>query len=119
MPVIDPTTLVGKEIQPNMFMRRLVSQDPEEQKTAMAATALRVGQLEVGPGASIGPHSHTANDEVMVVLEGELEITLGDQVHKLKPGQAALAPINSTHIIANRGQQTAKCLIISHSEVRA
>ncbi len=114
MPFIDSSKLEGREIQPNLIMRRLISGDPEEQKTALASAKLRIGELELRPGGSIGPHGHTDHDEAMIVIQGEVEITLGDQVQKLSPGQAALAPANLAHIIANRGSTMAKCLIISH-----
>ncbi|MGE3993686.1 cupin domain-containing protein [Pseudorhodoplanes sp.] len=90
MPVVDSSQVEAHEIQPNLVMRRLVSQDPEEQKKsrALATSTLRIGELEVGPGASIGPHSHSTNDEVMIVIEGDLEFTLGEEVFHLSKGQA-------------------------------
>jgi len=49
------------------------------------------------PGTMIPPHVHTREDEVFKVLEGELEVTVGDKTVILKAGDLAFAPKNIPH----------------------
>ncbi|WP_350293107.1 cupin domain-containing protein [uncultured Croceitalea sp.] len=49
------------------------------------------------PGTMIPPHVHTKEDEVFKVLEGELEVTVGDKTVILKAGDLAFAPKNIPH----------------------
>ena len=56
------------------------------------AQSLWVGHLEVGPGATITTHIHPDTEEAMVIVEGELEAVLGDEVVTLGPGDTVLAP---------------------------
>ncbi|NKI31590.1 quercetin 2,3-dioxygenase [Croceivirga thetidis] len=49
------------------------------------------------PGTMIPPHVHTKEDEVFKVLEGELEVTVGDETTVLKAGDLAFAPRNVPH----------------------
>ena len=56
------------------------------------------------PGTMIPPHIHTNEDEIFKVLEGELEVTVGDQTTILKAGDLAFAPKKySTHLEGSRG----------------
>ena len=50
--------------------------------------------LEVGlaPGMSVPRHTHTREDEAYCVLLGELEVTAGDKVFMLRPGDSLMAP---------------------------
>lgn len=49
------------------------------------------------PGTMIPPHVHTKEDEIFKVLEGELEVTVGDQTTILKAGDLAFAPRDVPH----------------------
>ena len=44
------------------------------------ATNLTVRRIEVAPGGSVPLHIHPNSEEGMLVLEGELEATVADQV---------------------------------------
>jgi quercetin dioxygenase-like cupin family protein len=54
------------------------------------------GPVDAGPP----PHCH-AWEEVYVVLEGELEVTVDGESHVLKPGGVAHVPSGSTHAYRN------------------
>ena len=41
-------------------------------------------------------HKHS-NEQVGIVLEGEVTLTIGDETRKLKPGDAFIAPPNVPH----------------------
>jgi quercetin dioxygenase-like cupin family protein len=50
----------------------------------------------IAAGSSVHLHHHP-NDEVWHVIEGELEVTLADEVRVLHAGQAAVIPPNVEH----------------------
>ena len=58
-------------------------------------------EIEVAPGGGTPPHYHKTYDEHFEVLEGTLEVLLGNGKHTLQPGQRALAPKNSRHCFHN------------------
>src|SRR6516164_5280574 len=61
--------------------------------------------LEVGlaPGMSVPRHTHTREDEAYFVLVGELEITVGDEIFILRPGDSLMAPRDIPHQLRNSG----------------
>jgi quercetin dioxygenase-like cupin family protein len=50
----------------------------------------------VTAGSDVHPHRHP-NDEVWHVLEGQLEMTIGNEVRLLRPGAAAVVPPDVEH----------------------
>ena len=61
--------------------------------------------LEAGlaPGMSVPRHTHTREDEAYFVLTGELEVTVGDEVFILRPGDSLMAPRDIPHQLRNSG----------------
>jgi len=61
--------------------------------------------LEAGlaPGMSVPRHTHTREDEAYFVLIGELEVTVGDKVFILRPGDSLMAPRDIPHQLRNSG----------------
>ncbi len=53
------------------------------------------------PGKPFRPHYHEAMDEVFIILDGEAEITIGDETQRLGKGDAVVVPENTIHIIKN------------------
>ena len=49
-------------------------------------------------GAEIHAHHHPA-EEVWQVLEGELEIRIGEEVRRAGPGMAAIVPADTPHAV--------------------
>ncbi|NJB86778.1 quercetin dioxygenase-like cupin family protein [Lewinella marina] len=49
------------------------------------------------PGVMIPPHIHDNEDEIFRVLEGELELTVGDQTTILRAGDMAFGPRGVAH----------------------
>ena len=76
------------------------------------AASLWVGHLEVGPGATITTHIHPDTEEAMVIVEGELEAVLGDEVVTLGPGDTVLAPAGVKHGFVNRSGENAALLAL-------
>ena len=52
--------------------------------------------LSAGAGAVVPEHAHP-HEQVIVVKEGEMELTVGDETHRLVPGRVLTIPPNSTH----------------------
>jgi quercetin dioxygenase-like cupin family protein len=48
---------------------------------------------------------------VLYVLEGEIDHSLGDEVHHLRPGMAIHIPTGTIHQAANTGAITARLVI--------
>lgn len=69
--------LCGKEI------------DPESEMT--------FGMVFIHPGTSNNRHYHPNCEEVIFVLSGECDHTLGDEVYHLKPGMMLRIPRNVMH----------------------
>lgn len=53
------------------------------------------------PGKSFRSHYHEAMDEVFIILNGEVEITVGEEKEKLGKGDAVVIPENSVHVMKN------------------
>lgn len=63
-------------------------------------------------GTTPGAHIHRHMEEMFYVLEGEVEIAVGDQIVQGQPGAFVLVPRNTPHAFANRGTIPAKLLIM-------
>ena len=74
------------------------------------AESLWVGRLEIDPGARVTTHIHPDTEEAMVILEGQLEAVLADEVVTLGPGDTVLAPAGVKHGFINRSAAKAVLL---------
>jgi mannose-6-phosphate isomerase-like protein (cupin superfamily) len=50
-------------------------------------------------GASVAAHAHPGEDELVVVLSGEIEITLGDRTLRRGPGSSIFIPRGTEHAL--------------------
>ncbi|MDF1695469.1 MAG: quercetin 2,3-dioxygenase [Saprospiraceae bacterium] len=66
---------------------------------------------ENDPGVGIPPHVHQNEDEVFRVLEGEMEITVGDITTTLKAGDMAFGPRGVPHSWRIIGDKKAKVIL--------
>ncbi len=57
------------------------------------------------------PHIHHSQAESFYVVEGQLEITLGDQVHEAKAGDFVHISKGTPHAFLNRSQTPAKMIL--------
>ncbi len=61
------------------------------------------------PGSSTGKEKYVHDGvESGIILEGEMEVELGDQVYRLKPGDSITLRSDIPHRLSNRGKKTAK-----------
>ena len=63
------------------------------------------------PGTGIPPHVHENEDEVFKVLEGEMELTVGDTTTILKAGDLAFGPRGIPHSWKIVGNSKAKVIL--------
>ncbi len=64
------------------------------------------------PGEGVGLHTHTREDELVYLLEGTIEVALGDQTMTVGQGTCALLPRNIPHGFINRGERPSRLLAI-------
>ena len=70
--------------------------------------------LEAGlaPGMSVTRHTHTREDGAYFVLIGELEVTVGDEIFILRPGDSLMAPRDIPHQSRNSGNVEIHYLLV-------
>jgi mannose-6-phosphate isomerase-like protein (cupin superfamily) len=66
----------------------------------------------MSPGGDGGLHVHLCEDESMHLLEGQLEVTIGEKVFDLKSGESYFAPRRIPQRLRNRGSVPARSLMI-------
>lgn len=64
----------------------------------------------LAPGAGIGPHQHTAEDEVYVITRGSGVLTEGETQCRVSAGDAILTGNGGTHAIHNDGNEPLELL---------
>ncbi len=88
---------------------------PGDTYTFLATTAETDGayfvlEAMVPPDAGPPPHIHHDQLETLYIVEGQLEIMVGDQVHEAKAGDFVHIPKGTPHRFLNRSQTPAKML---------
>lgn len=62
------------------------------------------------PGTFVPPHIHPTQDEFIYLLEGRLDLRLGDGHHQAGPGDLVRMPMGIPHAYYNNGDQPARAL---------
>jgi transcriptional regulator with XRE-family HTH domain len=77
------------------------------------------GSLEVvvarfEPGGSTGdePYTHGDSEELLVVVEGEVHVQLGADVHELAAGDSVHYESSTPHRVSNPGNETAEVMFV-------
>jgi transcriptional regulator with XRE-family HTH domain len=80
--------------------------------TPATARSLQIIYCVVGPGEGSGqePYSHVADEECLVVLNGQLEVGLGSETYTLSSGDALLFDPKEPHSFHNPGTERATTL---------
>ena len=63
--------------------------------------------FEIEPGYRLGTHTDSA-EEILLILEGEAEVSLGDERGRLSAGEMALVPAMAPHGLRNVGEETVR-----------
>ena len=69
-------------------------------------------EIVTPPGSGIDLHVHKNEDEFVTLLEGEIEVTLGDQTMKAVPGVKALLPRGIPHGFTNIGDVPCRLSVV-------
>jgi len=69
-------------------------------------------EVSLAPGMGVPRHMHTREDEVYFILAGELEVTVGEKIFVLRPGDTLLAPRDIPHQLRNSGNTTNHYLLV-------
>lgn len=99
MGFIDPIDLPVREPRPGFHGRFFHSEH------------MTFAYYTIAAGASVHRHHHP-NDEVWHILQGELEVTLGETVRLLHAGQAAVVPPNLEH--SARAVTDCRAIVVDH-----
>ena len=101
MPIVDHNSVPEVPWRPNY--RKWDLAGPEQGVTS----SLSYSEAAVGTGAPL--HYH-ADDELIVILEGTLEVRLGDEVHEVGPDHTLVIPPNVPHGFTIVGPDEARLL---------
>jgi quercetin dioxygenase-like cupin family protein len=103
MQAIDLNNIETIEIQSELDPARRVRVGfPISSATGTAASASVYFEIE--PGAHLGVHTDTA-EEFLIVLEGEGEGLVGDEVASVRAGQVVVVPAMVRHDMTNTGTE--------------
>jgi quercetin dioxygenase-like cupin family protein len=72
--------------------------------------------FELEPGHRLGTHTDSA-EEILLILEGEVEVSLGDERGRLSAGEMALVPAMVPHGLRNAGDETVRVVGFFSSNV--
>lgn len=73
----------------------LVKEDGSHTREMMAVAEFR------GSSFHIPPHTHTEHDETVYIIEGELNVSLGDETFLATAGATFTVPVNVAHSVWN------------------
>jgi quercetin dioxygenase-like cupin family protein len=62
------------------------------------------------PGSVVPPHAHDTYDEALYLLDGELELQLGEDTFVLAPGHFVHVPRSTVHSVRTLGEGPARWL---------
>ena len=67
---------------------------------------------EIDAGATLHAHSHP-NEEVWHIIEGELDLALGNETRSLRAGSAAVIPAGTTHAVV-AVKKRCRAIVVDH-----
>ncbi|MGA8786967.1 MAG: cupin domain-containing protein [Polaromonas sp.] len=75
-------------------------------------------EMRVPPGSNVPPpHSHTANEELVYVLDGTLRYTVGSETRDLQAGDSMATPPGVVHSFSNPHALMARALVINTPDI--
>jgi len=74
---------------------------------------IEMHETDLAPGAMPHPAHHHAHEEIFLVREGTLEVTVAGRASRLGPGSVAYVASNDEHGIKNAGATHAQYFVIA------
>jgi quercetin dioxygenase-like cupin family protein len=96
---VHPTSLPAHEPRPDWRARFFHSEH------------MTFAYYEIAPGADVHLHDHP-NEEVWHVVEGALEVTLGERTDVVAPGEAAIVPAGERHAV--RATEPTRAIVVDY-----
>jgi mannose-6-phosphate isomerase-like protein (cupin superfamily) len=81
-------------------------------RTTSTITQCSVAEELLPAGAAVTRHFHQSTEEVYYVLEGEGEMTVGDETSAVGAGDAIYIPIGSVHSLRNVGSTVLRIVLV-------
>jgi quercetin dioxygenase-like cupin family protein len=75
--------------------------------------SIEMHETDLAPGSMPHPAHHHAHEEVFLVREGTLEVTIAGRAARLGPGSVAYVASNEEHGIKNAGTAHAQYFVIA------
>ncbi len=72
--------------------------------------------FEIEPGHRLGTHTDSA-EEILLILQGTAEVSLGDEQGRLSAGEMAVVPAMVPHGLRNVGEETVRVVGFFSSNV--
>ena len=86
----------------------------EDRPTAVNTERLVIHTNEYEPGGTSGDgHAHPEQEQAFYILEGDIEVEVGDEIYELGAGDCVLLPRDVFHKHRNIGDKPLKFLFIS------
>lgn len=73
---------------------------------AIAGDQVFLGRVTYQPGTTVQRHAHEATEQVMLVLDGELSMTIGDETRSMGPGDVCVVNRGIEHELHSAGGVT-------------
>lgn len=102
MPIFKKENADMNEIAPGVERWELVNGE-------LGAESLTVADLTLASGSKAPTHTHPT-EEAMVIVDGELEAVLGDEIITVKAGETVFAPAGIKHGFANTSSSSARVM---------
>lgn len=102
MPVISPASAIKPF--PGGTFTPLASPSRGTERTS-------IWQVEIEPGPLPEPHSVT-DEQILVVVEGEATVVLGDETLKATTGDAIVVPANTDFALRSAGDRTLRLMTV-------
>lgn len=102
MQVVDLNTVASMPIN-----ERLNVAFPVHSATGCAASS--TVWMEIAPGGGVTEHTDSS-EELLYVVRGEVEATVGDETGTLRAGDLAVVPAMALHSLRNVGDEEARVL---------
>ena len=74
---------------------------------------IEIHETDLAPGAMPHPAHHHAHEEVFLVREGTIEVTIAGRASRLGPGSVAYVASNDEHGVRNAGSTHAQYFVIA------
>jgi mannose-6-phosphate isomerase-like protein (cupin superfamily) len=73
---------------------------------AIAGDQVFLGRVTYEPGTTVRRHSHEATEQVMLILDGSLLMTIGDESREMGPGDVCVVNRRVEHELHSEGGVT-------------